>query len=201
MIAKTIGNLTAATEVDATDKIEIEQSGASKSAVASLLWPLGSVIMTARSTAPDATWMICDGSAISRTTYAALFSAIGTTFGVGDNSTTFNIPDMRGASPAGVGTSTGYTENETYALGTKYNDQMHGHKHSITDPGHTHDLKNNSGGLATAAGGGSPGTQSGSSTTGISINTPTTDGTNGTPRVGSVTRGKRVGMNFLIKVK
>ena len=45
---------------------------------------------------PPTGWLECDGSAISRTTYSALFAAIGTTWGVGDGSTTFNIPDLRG---------------------------------------------------------------------------------------------------------
>lgn len=50
-------------------------------------------------------WLICDGAAVSRTTYAALFAVISTTFGVGDGSTTFNLPDFEGRSPIGVGTS------------------------------------------------------------------------------------------------
>lgn len=57
--------------------------------------PAGAVTAFAMSTAP-AGWLECDGSAISRTTYATLFTAIGTTFGTGDGSTTFNIPDLRG---------------------------------------------------------------------------------------------------------
>ena len=55
----------------------------------------GAVMTFAMSTPPFG-WLECNGSAISRTTYPALFSAIGTTYGVGDGSTTFNIPDMRG---------------------------------------------------------------------------------------------------------
>jgi microcystin-dependent protein len=57
--------------------------------------PIGAQINFAMSTAP-AGWLECDGSAISRTTYAGLFTAIGTTFGVGNGTTTFNIPDLRG---------------------------------------------------------------------------------------------------------
>jgi len=49
-------------------------------------------------------WLGCDGSAVSRTTYAALFAAIGTTFGVGDGSTTFNLPDSRKRATYGAGT-------------------------------------------------------------------------------------------------
>ena len=47
-------------------------------------------------------WLLCDGSAISRTTYSALFAVIGTTYGVGDNSTTFNIPNMKGKVVVGL---------------------------------------------------------------------------------------------------
>lgn len=46
-------------------------------------------------------WLLCFGQAINRTTYSALFTVLGTTFGVGDGSTTFNIPDLRGRVPAG----------------------------------------------------------------------------------------------------
>lgn len=57
--------------------------------------PSGTVIAFAKNTAP-AGYLKCDGMAISRSIYSALFSVIGTTFGVGDGSTTFNLPDMRG---------------------------------------------------------------------------------------------------------
>jgi len=57
--------------------------------------PTGCVKMYAGSTPPN-TWLICDGSQVSRTTYATLFSVIGTTYGSGDGSTTFNVPNMQG---------------------------------------------------------------------------------------------------------
>jgi microcystin-dependent protein len=57
--------------------------------------PSGAVAHFARNTAPTG-WLKANGAAVSRTTYASLFSAIGTTFGVGDGSTTFNLPDLRG---------------------------------------------------------------------------------------------------------
>lgn len=62
--------------------------------------PAGSVQQFAGASAP-AGWLECGGQAVSRTTYAALFLAIGTAFGGGDGSTTFNVPDMRGR--VGVG--------------------------------------------------------------------------------------------------
>ena len=51
-------------------------------------------------------WLLCNGDIVSRTTYSALFTAIGTTFGAGDGSTTFALPDMRGRVPSAVGTGT-----------------------------------------------------------------------------------------------
>ena len=66
----------------------------------------GEMRMWGGSSAPTA-WVLCDGSAISRTTYSVLFGIIGTAFGVGDGSSTFNVPDMRGRMPVGVGTGVG----------------------------------------------------------------------------------------------
>ena len=57
--------------------------------------PAGAVMSFAMNTAPSG-WLKANGSAVSRSTYSALFAAIGTTFGAGDGSTTFNLPDMRG---------------------------------------------------------------------------------------------------------
>jgi microcystin-dependent protein len=57
--------------------------------------PAATVHAFAGTSAPEG-WAMCDGSEVSRTDYAALFAAIGTTYGVGDGSTTFNLPDMRG---------------------------------------------------------------------------------------------------------
>ena len=66
--------------------------------------PVGSISLFAGSTAPTG-WLICDGSAVSRTTYADLFSVIGTTYGAGDGSTTFNIPNLKGKVPVGLNSS------------------------------------------------------------------------------------------------
>jgi len=62
--------------------------------------PVGSVITFAGSTAPSG-WMLCYGQAVSRSDYSALYNALGTTYGIGDGSTTFNIPDLRGRVAAG----------------------------------------------------------------------------------------------------
>ncbi|MBI4784004.1 MAG: tail fiber protein [Oscillatoriophycideae cyanobacterium NC_groundwater_1537_Pr4_S-0.65um_50_18] len=66
------------------------------------LVPTGEVKMFAGPTAPPG-FLVCDGTPISRTTYSTLFSVIGTTYGVGNGGTTFNLPDMRGRVPVGVG--------------------------------------------------------------------------------------------------
>jgi len=63
--------------------------------------PVGSVTAFAGATAP-ASWLLCAGQAVSRTVYAPLFAVIGTTYGVGDGSTTFTVPDMRGRAVAGL---------------------------------------------------------------------------------------------------
>lgn len=66
----------------------------------------GTIKMFGGAAAP-AGFVLCDGSAINRITYAALFAVIGTTYGSGDGVNTFNVPDLRGRVPAGVGTGTG----------------------------------------------------------------------------------------------
>lgn len=71
--------------------------------------PIGAVIDFVGTTAPKG-WLLCDGSAVARTgSYAGLFAVIGTTYGPGDGSTTFNLPDCRGRSPMGAGTGAGLT--------------------------------------------------------------------------------------------
>lgn len=62
--------------------------------------PTGAIKPYGGTTAPSG-YLLCDGSAVSRSTYSTLFGVVGTTFGVGDGSTTFNVPDLRGRIPAG----------------------------------------------------------------------------------------------------
>jgi microcystin-dependent protein len=154
------------------------------------LFPPGMMAPYGGASAPTG-WLLCDGSAVSRTTYANLFTAISTTYGAGNGTTTFNLPDLRAAAPVGAGTSTGYTQNETIALGAKLNDQMQGHLHGPLSP-------------ATSfwGAGVSPVVQTGGAGALASVastSVPITDGTNGTPRTGNVTRGKVVAVNYIIK--
>ena len=66
--------------------------------------PIGSILPYGGAIAPSG-WFICQGQAISRTTYAELFAVIGTTFGSGNGSTTFNLPDLRNKAVMGAGTN------------------------------------------------------------------------------------------------
>ena len=97
--------------------------------------PSGIIRLHAGTTVPS-DWLLCDGSAISRTTYADLFSSISTTYGTGDGSTTFNIPDFRGMFLRGAGThgTQKMADGSTYfaggSVGTYNADQMQGHNHS-----------------------------------------------------------------------
>jgi hypothetical protein len=75
--------------------------------------PTGAVMPFAMNTAPSG-WLGCDGSAVSRTTYAALFAAIATTFGTGDGSTTFNLPDLRGEFLRGWDNGRGVDTSRTF---------------------------------------------------------------------------------------
>lgn len=72
------------------------------------IFPVGAMLAYGGSTAPTG-WLICDGAAISRSSYSALFAILGTVYGVGDGSITFNLPDKRGRSSMGAGTGSGLT--------------------------------------------------------------------------------------------
>lgn len=85
------------------------------------LMPVASLMCYASDTLPSANWLLCYGQAISRATYALLFSRLGIVYGVGDGSTTFNVPDMRGRVPAGQddmgGTSANRLTNPASTIG------------------------------------------------------------------------------------
>ena len=106
--------------------------------------PSGMITEFAGSTVPTG-WLLCNGQAVSRTTFAVLFSVCGTAYGIGDGSTTFNVPDLRGRSSMGAGTGTGLSAR---TLGQQLGEQTHimvtaelsAHNHTINDPGHAHGL-------------------------------------------------------------
>lgn len=91
--------------------------------------PTGVVLPYSGASAPSG-WLMADGSAVSRTTYAALFALHGTTFGAGDGSTTFNLPDMRGRSVLGAGTGSGLTARTRGQAGGSENSIVVSHSHN-----------------------------------------------------------------------
>lgn len=114
----------------------------------------GTVLPFAGETAPNG-WLLCYGQAVSRTAYPTLFATIGTTFGAGDGSTTFNLPDLRGRVPAGKDNMGGTPANRLTTAGsgvdgptlgaaggsqahTLTTAQMPAHAHTATDAGHSH---------------------------------------------------------------
>jgi len=99
--------------------------------VASKSSPAGMVAPFAMSTPPTG-WLECNGSAISRTTYADLFAVIGTAWGTGDGSTTFNLPDLRGEFIRGWDNSRGVDSGRTFA--SSQDDDLESHNHSYTIP-------------------------------------------------------------------
>jgi microcystin-dependent protein len=99
---------------------------------------------------PPTGWLLCDGSAVSRTQYAQLFAAIGSNSGAGDGSTTFNLPDYRGYFLRGLDQGTGNDPDAASrtaspsggssgnAVGSLETGQIQSHAHGVNDPGHAH---------------------------------------------------------------
>jgi microcystin-dependent protein len=164
----------------------------SRQSSAASTFPAGSIVMYGGASAP-AGWLLANGSAVSRTgTYAALFAAIGTTYGSGDGSTTFNLPDFRGVFPKGAGTTARTDPNTakdasgnlySAVLGSYRGDQMQGHVHQAVGVG-SYSFYASFGSAANNL-----------TSTGI----PIADGTNGTPRTGHTTEPQSLGINFIIK--
>ena len=100
--------------------------------------PPGTVLAFAGGTVPTG-YLLCNAAAINRTTYAGLFAAIGTTYGAGDGSTTFNLPELRGEFIRGLDNGRGVDSGRT--LGSAQTDQMESHNHTFTGTAvaaHTH---------------------------------------------------------------
>lgn len=139
--------------------------------------PIGTIIMVPYAT-PDSGWAKCNGSAISRATYADLFTKIGTTYGSGDGSTTFNLPELRGEFPRSWDDGRGIDTSR--ALGSSQTDALKSHNHSIpaTDGGTASTYTTVTEGRASSSG---------------SVTTNSTGS--------SETRPRNVALNFLIKIE
>lgn len=96
--------------------------------------PIGGLLLFGGTTAPT-NWLIADGSAVSRTEYSELFAVYGTTYGSGDGSTTFNLPDFRDRVPVGLNVNTSYFNS----LGKKGGESTH--KLTVNEiPSHEHNI-------------------------------------------------------------
>ena len=163
--------------------------------------PAGIIAPFGGTTAPSG-WLACNGAAVSRVDYATLFAVIGTTWGAGDGSVTFNVPDLRGTFLRGTGTNGTYGTAVGQAVGTYAADTYLNHSHTATssDSGHTHTY--------TAAGGNQNGGAPGSSYTFCSnggTQTTSTGNANITTTVatsttgGTETKPKNYGVLYIIK--
>lgn len=176
------------------------------------LVPTGTIFGYGGTSAPSG-WLLCNGDLIRRADYAALFDVIGTSYGVGDNLTTFQLPDLRKKIPIG---GTGVIDNYgdvslNFNLGKSGGEESHSmtiselasHNHSVTDGGHSHNVTltgfktdGDNGGsntyLGEAGGSNSRGYTSGTSQTNISLGaTGAGNSYNNTPQYTT--------MNYIIK--
>jgi microcystin-dependent protein len=134
--------------------VPLQQLNASIGASTNFM-PAGAVQLFAMNAVPTG-WLECNGAAISRNTYANLFAVIGTTYGAGDGSITFNVPDLRGEFVRGFDNGRGIdpgrvlgsnqaAANQSHTHATTVTNPAHshavsdpGHGHSVSDPGHSH---------------------------------------------------------------
>lgn len=166
--------------------------------------PIGGMVAYAGPTAPPG-WLLCFGQQVSRSTYAALFSAIGTAYGVGNGTTTFNLPDKRGRVSIGKDNMGGSSANRITnavsgisgtTLGAAGGDQnasadtftaVSSAVTGVTDPGHAHVIKLNTNGggpavgeITSISGGTAPDGHSEAAFTGITVSTTVTTTVTGT---------------------
>ena len=192
-----IGTATAPTPTTGDNSTKIATTTFVQNSIANV--PSGSLLMWPTTSAPSG-YLNCDGSAVSRSTYSALFSLFGTTFGSGDGSTTFNLPNYTNRMP--YGTTIGATGGSADAVVVSH---THTATSTVTDPGHVHNTTRGNGGGSNSdffSYAGSTGAQSTDSrgmftqTTGISVATSnSTAGVSGT----NANLPPYLGINFIIK--
>lgn len=158
--------------------------------------PIGAILAFGGTAAP-AGWLLCQGQAVSRTTYAALFAAIGTAYGAGDGSTTFNLPDPREAALVGAGTNVlnagSIAAHNAVSLGAFQDDQMQkmegdiGNVFNFTTPSGVFKLDSAS----------PTGFVGGGEYNPYNVQMDTSKAA----RTGTTTHGKQLGVNYIIKAE
>jgi hypothetical protein len=181
----------------------LEDGAVTQAKASNMLLPAGAIMAFAMNGAPTG-WLAANGSAVSRTTYANLFTAIGTTYGAGNGSTTFTLPDLRGYFVRGSGTNSDNTASGTFGVKQADQFQTHGHSASSESAGaHTHSViqtTDNNGGFDSGSGrvryGGSGDTtgSAGAHSHTITVSSPNS-GTYGTE-----TRPSNIAMLYCIKI-
>jgi microcystin-dependent protein len=135
--------------VAATDSVNKQYvDNAILAAQTALALPPGVMMPYTKSGSTPTGWLYCNGAAISRAAYAPLFALIGTTFGIGDGATTFNLPDMRGRFPRGWNDDA--TLDPTRVFGSTQTDDFEAHTHTAStgteSADHTHAVIGSTGG-------------------------------------------------------
>ena len=178
-------NVTATTQAVGTNNTTI----ATTAFVATNSVLTGSLLMWPTATAPTG-YLLCDGTAVSRTTYAALFVVVGTTFGAGDTTTTFNVPNYTNRMP--YGSTVGATGGTADAVVVS-----HTHTASSTDAGHAHGYLYSNVSTGGGTGGFSPNTSPTATDTGYAniSTTITAAGVSGT----NANLPPYLGISFVIK--
>jgi microcystin-dependent protein len=148
-------------------------------------FPVGTVMSFAMTSAPSG-WLETNGAAVSRATYADLFTSTSTTFGTGNGSTTFNLPDLRGEFVRGWDNARGIDSGRVF--GATQTDAMQGHVHTFSAL-----VSNLGGGTGIAPATSNVGRYNGTTAS------PSDDGVNGTPRTASETRPRNVALFYCIK--
>ena len=180
--------------------------------------PSGSVFCMAVATVPSG-YLECNGAAVSRTTYSVLFAVIGTAYGSGNGSSTFNLPDLRGEFVRGFDNGKGTDSGRSIASSQSSQFGQHNHSvsasssTSVTDPGHFHNLLYGEGsfggssGAVTPRGSSTPTTPGinnriSTKTTGISVSTSTSisQSNQGGTSNSSETRPRSIAMMYVIKI-
>ena len=177
---------------DATTSNGLVRKSQMDAAVSGVATPSGAVMAFARTTAPTG-WLKCDGSAVSRSTYAALFAEVGTAFGAGDGSSTFNLPDLRGEFIRGFDDGRGIDAGRAFASVQSSDNKAHDHMvFADADSGGNYTTGTN------YAGRWVPGNDNNMRTNQIGVNTPPSIGLT-SQSGGSESRPRNVALLYCIK--